>query len=341
MKVHSGIKPYCCQYCPFSSEFRSSLLRHIKRHTHANEKPYRCGRCSYQSRYKWNVTVHMRKCHDKDNNYRHMLQAQSPNDLQGLPRISNVFSGNPSSELSSSEISSSPESMPTSVNITCASASNSIVVDKGVENQNKQTASIDDRNDRDFRPGSILEAAAQRKLMEFTHIQSVYTSTPISHTVQRKSIDNASFTQPDSVSISSASQPGFDTPIYSLSMPMASINARPKQAASLVQHVDKNHSPPIVPVSLRVTPQLLEKNPAKDRLVSESCQTEQVENPDCSCSNMKSCNHCGTFFTDNVIYTLHMSCHGNRNPFQCGICGYECRDKIEFTCHITRSQHKK
>ncbi|XP_072177700.1 uncharacterized protein [Diadema setosum] len=51
------------------------------------------------------------------------------------------------------------------------------------------------------------------------------------------------------------------------------------------------------------------------------------------------CPHCETFFTDHVIFTLHMSCHGARHPFQCSICGYVCRDKIEFTCHVTRSQH--
>ncbi|XP_030841512.1 ikaros family zinc finger protein isoform X1 [Strongylocentrotus purpuratus] len=51
------------------------------------------------------------------------------------------------------------------------------------------------------------------------------------------------------------------------------------------------------------------------------------------------CPHCETFFTDHVIFTLHMSCHGTRHPFQCSICGYVCRDKIEFTCHVTRSQH--
>lgn len=51
------------------------------------------------------------------------------------------------------------------------------------------------------------------------------------------------------------------------------------------------------------------------------------------------CPHCETYFTDTVMFTLHMSCHGRIHPFQCGICGYMCGDKIEFTCHITRSKH--
>ncbi|XP_022080880.1 sal-like protein 1 [Acanthaster planci] len=71
-------------------------------------------------------------------------------------------------------------------------------------------------------------------------------------------------------------------------------------------------------------------------------QTDQVgPDPSSLPSNLLKCPHCETFFTDHVIFTLHMSCHGSRHPFQCSICGYVCRDKIEFTCHITRSQHMR
>ncbi|XP_038045458.1 zinc finger protein 335-like [Patiria miniata] len=71
-------------------------------------------------------------------------------------------------------------------------------------------------------------------------------------------------------------------------------------------------------------------------------QTDQVGlDPSAIPSNLLKCPHCETFFADHVIFTLHMSCHGSRHPLQCSICGYVCRDKIEFTCHITRSQHMR
>ncbi|XP_071948257.1 uncharacterized protein [Antedon mediterranea] len=57
--------------------------------------------------------------------------------------------------------------------------------------------------------------------------------------------------------------------------------------------------------------------------------------------HIQTCPYCGTMFPEQVIYSLHMSCHGTEHPFQCSICQYVCRDKIEFTCHITRSQHTR
>lgn len=79
-------------------------------------------------------------------------------------------------------------------------------------------------------------------------------------------------------------------------------------------------------------------------LLTRSTQTDQSSQETVAltsdlASQLNKCPHCETYFADHVIFTLHMSCHGARNPYQCSICGYQCRDKIEFTCHITRSQH--
>ncbi|XP_006820244.1 uncharacterized protein LOC102807491 [Saccoglossus kowalevskii] len=52
------------------------------------------------------------------------------------------------------------------------------------------------------------------------------------------------------------------------------------------------------------------------------------------------CSHCHIIFPDNVMYTIHMGCHGLKSPFQCNICALECYDKYEFASHIARGQHK-
>lgn len=53
------------------------------------------------------------------------------------------------------------------------------------------------------------------------------------------------------------------------------------------------------------------------------------------------CQHCDVHFSDNILYTIHMGCHGYENPFQCNICGHLCIDKYDFACHFARGQHKK
>uniref|UniRef100_A0A672RF04 Zinc finger transcription factor Trps1-like n=1 Tax=Sinocyclocheilus grahami TaxID=75366 RepID=A0A672RF04_SINGR len=52
------------------------------------------------------------------------------------------------------------------------------------------------------------------------------------------------------------------------------------------------------------------------------------------------CAHCGIVFLDEVLYALHMSCHGDGGPFQCSICLHACVDKYDFTTHIQRGLHR-
>ncbi|KAM4027632.1 zinc finger transcription factor Trps1 isoform 2-T3 [Anomaloglossus baeobatrachus] len=52
------------------------------------------------------------------------------------------------------------------------------------------------------------------------------------------------------------------------------------------------------------------------------------------------CAHCGIVFLDEVMYALHMSCHGESGPFQCSICQHLCTDKYDFTTHIQRGLHR-
>ncbi|XP_032093713.1 DNA-binding protein Ikaros isoform X7 [Thamnophis elegans] len=52
------------------------------------------------------------------------------------------------------------------------------------------------------------------------------------------------------------------------------------------------------------------------------------------------CEHCRILFLDHVMYTIHMGCHGFRNPFECNMCGYHSQDRYEFSSHITRGEHR-
>ncbi|KAG5264978.1 hypothetical protein AALO_G00260080 [Alosa alosa] len=52
------------------------------------------------------------------------------------------------------------------------------------------------------------------------------------------------------------------------------------------------------------------------------------------------CVRCGILFLDEVMYALHMSCHGDGGPFQCSICLHACADKYDFTTHIQRGLHR-
>ncbi|KAJ0005863.1 hypothetical protein NQD34_015757 [Periophthalmus magnuspinnatus] len=51
------------------------------------------------------------------------------------------------------------------------------------------------------------------------------------------------------------------------------------------------------------------------------------------------CDHCRVLFLDHVMYTIHMGCHGYRDPLECNICGHRSKDSYEFSSHIVRGEH--
>ncbi|XP_072306042.1 zinc finger protein Eos isoform X2 [Eucyclogobius newberryi] len=52
------------------------------------------------------------------------------------------------------------------------------------------------------------------------------------------------------------------------------------------------------------------------------------------------CRHCRILFLDHVLFTIHMGCHGFRQPFECNICGHSSHDRYEFSSHISRGEHQ-
>lgn len=52
------------------------------------------------------------------------------------------------------------------------------------------------------------------------------------------------------------------------------------------------------------------------------------------------CGHCRVIFLDYVMFTIHMGCHGFRDPLECNVCGHRSRDRYEFSSHIARGEHR-
>lgn len=51
------------------------------------------------------------------------------------------------------------------------------------------------------------------------------------------------------------------------------------------------------------------------------------------------CGYCRVIFLDYVMFTIHMGCHGFRDPLECNVCGHRSRDRYEFSSHIARGEH--
>lgn len=100
-------------------------------------------------------------------------------------------------------------------------------------------------------------------------------------------------------------------------------------------HNQRNYSPVAGPSSDRSahtsTPSISNSQP------STPAPTLPVQDPQL----LHHCQHCDMYFADNILYTIHMGCHGFENPFQCNICGCKCKNKYDFACHFARGQHSQ
>lgn len=94
------------------------------------------------------------------------------------------------------------------------------------------------------------------------------------------------------------------------------------------------------PAYAKEDPKLPEGPPAARSTPSSAKEALRVVNEDGEQIRAFKCEHCRILFLDHVMFTIHMGCHGFRDPFECNICGYHSQDRYEFSSHIVRGEHK-
>jgi KRAB domain-containing zinc finger protein len=69
LRLHSGIRPYCCPMCNTYFSRSDHLSTHLR--THTGEKPYTCPQCSYTACRRDMITrhskIHMKKRSSRKN----------------------------------------------------------------------------------------------------------------------------------------------------------------------------------------------------------------------------------------------------------------------------------
>ncbi|NXU95224.1 IKZF4 protein, partial [Xiphorhynchus elegans] len=94
------------------------------------------------------------------------------------------------------------------------------------------------------------------------------------------------------------------------------------------------------PAYAKEEPKGPEGPPATRCTPSSAKESLRVLNEDGEQLRAFKCEHCRILFLDHVMFTIHMGCHGFRDPFECNICGYHSQDRYEFSSHIVRGEHK-
>ncbi|XP_041104174.1 DNA-binding protein Ikaros-like isoform X1 [Polyodon spathula] len=346
-KLHSGEKPFKCHLCNYACRRRDALTGHLR--THSVGKPHKCGYCGRSYKQRSSLEEHKERCH----NY---LQSM------GLP---NTIYSVVKEESNHNEMSEDLSKM---------GSERALVLDRLASNVAKRKSSMPqkfvgekrlldlsydgnsnnyDKDSEIMQPHvmdqainsaiSYLGAESLRPLVQTPPASSDVVINPIYplrkpnngnnhiHSVQDSAAENLlllskakSVSTERDVSPSNSCQDSTDT----------ESNEERAGGGGLIYLT--NH---IMPQARNGIPAVKEEHGRQYDLLRAIAEFRVVTSEG---EQVKAyfCEHCRVLFLDHVMYTIHMGCHGFRDPFECNLCGYRSQDRYEFSSHMTRGEHR-
>ncbi|XP_068439492.1 zinc finger protein Pegasus-like [Clinocottus analis] len=310
IRIHTGEKPHRCQLCPFASAYERHLEAHMRSHT--GEKPYKCDLCAFRCSDRSNLSHHRRRRHkllptravrSSFSNKRMLSSLQKRTSSLGYSRRMLINYNPPSMGMSKSDY------------LNDFSHKIHHHMHGGDQNNHPKV----DENERDANGFTFINPLDQLSTLA-GQLADLHPESQTPASPDRESLKD-------------------EKPILiqQISSEHAAICSNGMQTSP-----PKNESPTSGHGSYSPAPGLGFENSLNT--VTASVRNSQPSTPARTAADQQlsnKCPHCDIHFLDNILYTIHMGCHGYEHPFQCNICGHMCIDKYNFSCHFARGQHIK
>ncbi|XP_016534753.1 zinc finger protein Eos-like isoform X3 [Poecilia formosa] len=315
IKLHSGEKPFKCPMCSYACRRRDALSGHLR--THSVEKPFKCNHCSRSYKQRSSLDEHRERCHV-------YIQSKGPAERAEDSHTARSQMGSERALLLdrlASNVAKRKSSMPQKF-----TGDNGVCLDLSFNRELLHRSDI-----KDPPPGSPGPEGQLQTVLAGPDGDPPPTHRPYPIPLNRTDINPISLTNGHKMpllGLPHGAQPplGMDSfhndasqmtqPVmYSLGHLLGGINHQ--------NGVPHPHSQPfpLTPLeALRVM-----------RADGESGAPPGAVYP---------CGHCRVLFLDYVMFTIHMGCHGFRDPLECNVCGHRSRDRYEFSSHIARGEHR-
>lgn len=321
----TGEKPHRCHLCPFASAYERHLEAHMRSHT--GEKPYKCELCSFRCSDRSNLSHHRRRRHK-------LLPMKGARSLSHKKMLSVLQKKATSLGYSRRLlINFSPPSM------VVHKADN--LGDYSHELPHLRQETFDDQN-------PTGEGALSKNI---NHHQDLAMDNPLNQ-LSTLAGQLASLPSDPQAQTQQPMSPGAESIVdekpFLIQQPHPA--TAPVAVPSSMAHASSS-SPippePRAPPHNNCSPGGGPCSEHSGRTSTPSISNSQPSTPAPGLSAplqdpqmLHHCQHCDIYFSDNILYTIHMGCHGYENPFQCNICGHKCKSKYDFACHFARGQHK-
>ncbi|XP_049674805.1 zinc finger protein Eos isoform X6 [Accipiter gentilis] len=322
IKLHSGEKPFKCPFCNYACRRRDALTGHLRTHSVSSPtvgKPYKCNYCGRSYKQQSTLEEHKERCH----NYLQSLntEPQSLASQQGEKQMRFTLSDLPFDVNSGFE-----------KDVEMVSAHHPLDPSYG--------SSLSLMGGDHLRP---LRLPPTNCISEVTPvISSVYTQIqPLPGRLEMPGSREATEGHedvPDGVQV-----------VYrGREQGVSPTNGCQDSTDTESNHEERSSQLPAgncassrqSPAYAKEDPKLPEGPPAARSTPSSAKEALRVVNEDGEQIRAFKCEHCRILFLDHVMFTIHMGCHGFRDPFECNICGYHSQDRYEFSSHIVRGEHK-
>nr|AAL11908.1 ikaros [Danio rerio] len=314
IKLHSGEKPFKCHLCNYACRRRDALTGHLR--THSVGKPHKCAYCGRSYKQRSSLEEHKERCH----NYLQCMGLQN-SIYTGENRLSELSFESGSGELMQPHVIDQAinsaisylgaESLRPLVQTSPGSAD--MVVSPLYNLHKSQTAEGNGVSAKD-------SAAEHLLLLSKSKSASVDKDGSPSPSGQ-DSTDTESNNEERSAGVSGTAATGGLIYLTNHMAPGMRNGGLPGVKEEQQRHFE----------ALRA---------AGMDLSIASSEGFKVLSGDGEELRAYRCIHCRVLFLDHVMYTIHMGCHGFRDPFECNLCGYRSQDRYEFSSHITRGEHR-
>lgn len=316
IKLHSGEKPFKCPMCSYACRRRDALSGHLR--THSVEKPYKCNHCSRSYKQRSSLEEHRERCHV-------YIQSKGPAERED-------------SHTSRTQM----------------GTERALLLDRLASNVAKRKSSMPQKFTGDN--GVCLDLSFNRDLVHRTDVKDPQPGSPgpEAHHQHQAILPGPDGDQP-------ASHRHYPIPLGRNDITSMGLSNGHKIGMSLLglPHPSQpplgmdtfhNDSPQMSqPVIYNLghllgglNPQNGMPHPHTQPVPLSPLEALRVMRADGEPvpGAVYPCAHCRVIFLDYVMFTIHMGCHGFRDPLECNVCGHRSRDRYEFSSHIARGEHR-